>query len=356
MTQVIVVSQSRSVADRVILVIDMLGSGEFMTITINNATNKAVSDYMTVELHKRDVNNHWEGIQQLLESYMGDDSITIYEAGPLSDGRVYTQEAIKYMLETFEVTSQENGLILSAKKTIARTSFYEYLKKMAVFGFTIPRLSQLMMITSERNSFKEVQLSAMVSHVAFLKEYISRGANHDFVLSYIHFLFNIKRRVKHVVKDSTPIFATLPFPVLYTPLEMGGIGLVPYSAVGPNSDIIMYHVYNATEQDEVSHAAYILDIKINIIKDKIAESILKEQDVFRDGIDFLQKSLKNNVSVRSMEANRWLADNGFPTLKNLLYTNSPERWVKRAIADNSKIGDIIKEEKNLAAAQYKARS
>jgi hypothetical protein len=325
---------------------DQVNSGEFMTITINNMTNKANWDDIEGTLWRlhREL---WLKIRQVVEFYMGDDSMRVLTK---PDG--WDLESRMVIRDVLASVSADNGMELSKYKTSMSLYYYEYLKKMVIRGWIIPRLSQIMILTSERSSMTEPPISQMRSYVGLVREYVSRGAHYDFCIAFIHHVWNIRRKVRFVIKGQKAFFS-LEFGLLWTPGELGGIGLVPGSLMGANADAIMYQLYSPEMRDYVSYCAYVSNVDVSIFRRKIAQEVM-EGGGFGRGVAFQKARLKPEIVARSRQAIEMLREQGI-NIGDLIYEKMPERVIRRAIADNPKLMDIVKAEKQKGANLMKSR-
>jgi hypothetical protein len=326
---------------------NMIASGEFMTITQNNMTNLANSRAIE-EVLWRDNRDLMFGLLKVFEGFMGDDSVEIDRKTKAENASAFStsfsSDELDIIRTVAEKVSAENGLKLSKNKTSVRCFYYEYLKKMAIYGWIIPRLAQLMLLTSERPSFRDPVIETFRSFSGFVKEYVSRGGDYTFSRLWLHHMWNLKRRVRYSDKGLVS-FYTMPFPVIWTPIELGGIGQLPWSMLGANTDVIMYQLYDGDMLDACSYCAHVLDVGSDVLRKKIASEVLETSEVFNVGRSFLEAQMVDSVRRRSEEAVEWLRSHKFPTPGNLSYVNQARRLVERAVSEQGKLQQIVKEEK-----------
>ena len=165
-------------------------------------------------------------------------------------------------------------------------------------------------------------------------------------------MWNVKRRVRGE-KNGEKTFFTLPFGVVWTPGENGGVGMIPHTLIGANVDALMYQMYSPEMKEYVEYCSYVIDVEDTIFRDAIAKEAM-EGEVFDSGQKWLESRLKHPIVLRSRDAESRLK------LKNikvgiLLYEKSGERIVRRAIADNPRLVQVVKEEKKSAVNRMKSK-
>jgi hypothetical protein len=335
-------------AGRWLLHTDQLGSGEFMTITINNMTNLANFRYSVDQLYLQmpEFRTYIPGEIQ----FMGDDSMSIYKkakgsiVGNGDSKSVFSSDELVKLRKVLSQAASDNGLDLSEPKTSVRCFYYEYLKKMAVYGWIISRFPQLHFLCSERPSFRDPVLETLRSYVSFASEFVSRGADPDVVMVFMLHTWNLKRRVKYRDRGVSK-FYTMPFSLYWTPLELGGIGVHPNTFYGANKDAVMYNLYSQDMNDSLSYASAIVNSVGEQFRDKIAAEILETNDVFNPGRRFLNKTLLPNVVERSIKADEHLKAVGLDVVGNLAYSKTPRRILTRALADQGKFREVLNAQK-----------
>jgi hypothetical protein len=311
--------------------IDQVVSGEFGTIVNNNFTNYA--NFLSA------INTLWAehyGLMSQIEAdpilrIQGDDSMTIFRR---ADG--WTADQIDELRQVFGDTATSNSLVLNLVKTGVRRSYYEYLKKMAIHGWVIGRLSALMIWCSERSSFGEEPITKMKSYWGLLSEYVSRGGDHDFINLVGHFSWNLMRRVKYP-KGKRNFFYTLPFGVMWSPR---GIDALPWTMVGASKGAVMNQVYHGALRRYVNYCSYIIDVQ-PLHANTIVREVM-EGGTFDKGIKFMKKHLEPAVVQNSSVARDNLARSGI-IIGKWAYDQSPTRLVTRSVADNPKFGALLRD-------------
>jgi hypothetical protein len=94
-------------------------------------------------------------------------------------------------------------------------------------------------------------------------------------------------------------------------------------------------------------------VNVNIFRQAIAAEVL-DGGTFNEGRKFLKESLNPGSVVTSEIAARELTKAGID-IGQWRYTNSPVRLIKRAIADNPRLVEIVKEEKKSAVKLMKIK-
>jgi hypothetical protein len=324
---------------------DQVNSGEYMTIVLNNMSNLANLDDIleTMWLKHNDLRSAITWTYHL----QGDDSESV-----LQKAGGWKVNEISTIRDTIESVSSSNSFELSKIKTSVRRSLYEYLKKMSIYGYIIGRLSALMILCSERNTFSEPVVEMMRSYNGLLSEYVSRGGDHQFITYLSAFTWNFKRRVKVRTPKMNELY-TLPMGILWTPGELGGIDMIPWSLIGASKSSLMYQLYRGSFRDYITYCIEILDVNVNIFRQAIAAEVL-DGGTFNEGLKFLKESLNPGSVVTSEIAARELTKAGID-IGQWRYTNSPVRLIKRAIADNPRLVEIVKEEKKSAVKLMKIK-
>jgi hypothetical protein len=223
---------------------------------------------------------------------------------------------------------------------------------MAIYGFVIPRLSALQLLTAERNAFSEPVIEMMRSYSSFTSEYVSRGGDHWFAILWLHMMWNLKRKVKYSQRGSIE-FYRLPFGILWTPGELGGIDMIPWTLMGASKSSLMYQVYEGEIRDYINYCAHLIDVNTSIFREAIAREVFSG-DTFRKGTEFLEKHLDDTRRMESHKANERLKSLNIDIGK-WRYDLAAERFVKRAIADNPRLVEIVREEKKKMAGLIRSR-
>jgi hypothetical protein len=126
-----------------VIELDQLLSGEFMTIAINNMSNRAnylrfLNEVLAAEPEIS------EQFRFLFFHIMGDDSIAFANLGGGWNAKLYDSYVSKFVQ-----SSAESGFELNYTKTVFRRYYGEYLKIRFIYGYFIP-LQHIQAIDSER--------------------------------------------------------------------------------------------------------------------------------------------------------------------------------------------------------------
>jgi hypothetical protein len=314
---------------------DMLNSGEYLTIIINNMKNDSTLSWI-------DSKQSLQGFDRLLKlvdrKLMGDDSISFYEIIP---GNEPSTDDLTRFIENVSDGAGECGLAVNADKTDFRFFAYSYLKKMAVYGWTIPRWLQLQMICAERVNQQLDFRENIAGHSSLMVEALSRGGSYEFLKRLEFYLGNTKRNVKVKTRDGQSL-QPFPFQVLYTPRALNGVGLSSDTMIGANKDALAYYRPGSL-REEYNRVSFIGNIKPGMIKAAIAEQVV-ETDTFKPGIQFQKSVLNDERSRNSVLATARLESHGI-SVGEMGYNFSPIRIVRAAIKDNPKLEKIVLEEK-----------
>jgi hypothetical protein len=176
-------------------------------------------------------------------------------------------------------------------------------------------------------------------------EFVARGGDHQYNLYYTMFMSNIKRGIKIRKRNSErPIsFERLPLMMVYMPISLGGVGVLPYSLLGASKDAMMYIDYTPFERERVNQIAFILSNVGGTSLDSISEGVMKDE-TFSKGLRFTSERLLGDRIKRSRNAQVKLREFGIDIGK-FAYELSPKRYVKAAIEDNPRLAGIIEEDK-----------
>jgi hypothetical protein len=127
--------------------------------------------------------------------------------------------------------------------------------------------------------------------------------------------------------------------------------MAPWSMLGANVDILMYQMMSPQLRDAVSLSSWTADVNVSIFRETIAKSILREDPQFNPGISFLRKQQHAAILENSARAIEVLRRKGLEGPGRFSYANEPERLVTRALSEEGKLQNIVKEEKNDAVRQ-----
>jgi hypothetical protein len=253
------------------LVIDMLESGEFMTLDINNLTNRALASQLFDEL-ATDV--EWRNNTELLRMlFMGDDSIAFWFIVNSKD-EAQLFRLIEFYSKTAIDLAAESGFDLNKLKTVVRLFYYEYLKKRALYGYSIP-LRHVQLFSSERVNTGEYVIDSLIAYASKLSTIAGRGGNHEFLRRVLLYTWLFKRGVKIYASREEDTWYYLPMALLYTPISLGGVGQIPWCIYMASKDAtIALHCYRDPKfMRWINTAATIVDHKGSDVKIRMAERV-----------------------------------------------------------------------------------
>jgi hypothetical protein len=219
--------------------VDMLGSGEFMTLSINNMTNSALTDDFTTRLALRlDL-----PYTPVARRKMGDDSEDYYYVTHAQDA-----DSLENFANLQSETFDSNGQDLNVLKTVTRYYYSEYIKKRNIFGKHSPRL-HLQYFAQERVSRNSDIMDELRSKRSTYNSMIARGSDPLFMRRLMFFMYVMRAQERYdvprkrnaarsVVKAGTDIYLVFyPVAGFFTPVALGGLGCTIPSIIGSSSDI-----------------------------------------------------------------------------------------------------------------------
>jgi hypothetical protein len=319
------------------LVLDMLQSGELMTINFNNATNRANARAV---LRKMTEDKIFDVLKLLKTAFMGDDSAKFW--------RIPTPEHMSFALQSalVDISAEVaglNGLDLNKYKTVVRNSYYEYLKVKFVFGRMIPLL-HIQLFSSENPSLNQHPVNEMVSYAGTVRTFIFRGGNEVFLHRMVHFTWRMRSNVRYALsKDRNKQFY-LPMAAVWTPTRMGGVGLIPWCSVGASRDAIIAILarYNVNFKNLVERAAFVLKINTSRLAKNITDMLIEGKDTtprnpFKGGIDETRYHMPISRVKSAIEAKRRLDSVNAPQLGNMYYVDLPHVAIAKILEGGKKL-------------------
>jgi hypothetical protein len=217
---------------------DQLLSGEFMTSMTHNVTNSIATKMIAEEIQSLGtrMRNALEHAKMTYVNITGDDVVSIFEVSGWSDDHQFIIEnAIERVIRKLDMT-------LNTFKTAVRRFFAEYLKKIAVYGVSIPNALRLRTLETEKGS--DVNLREVYSmFTSRFTERVARGADHGKSLKFRNMLVMLKTRVRQSFTRSgrkVAAYTILPAVVPFAPNEYGGGGVNRTSLIAPNTDVAVW--------------------------------------------------------------------------------------------------------------------
>jgi hypothetical protein len=232
--------QSDSYNRSVLLKIDMLGSGEFMTLSINNMTNVALSDYFLHLMASKPYN-----FITFKRRKMGDDSeeyaiLNKVDANTLEDIALTNARAF-----------EDNGHELNIEKTVTRFHYSEYIKKRCIYGCEVPRHHVQYFAKERETRFSDV-LEELRSKRSLYNTMLRRGSSPVFLQRLLFFMYlircqerqrvvsqkerNLAKRERRRPRGDIRIVYYPPIG-FFVPVGLGGIGCTFFGISGTSTDL-----------------------------------------------------------------------------------------------------------------------
>jgi hypothetical protein len=333
-----------------VLVVDMVMSGEFGTITLNNITNYA--SFKSIILMMRE---HPE-LKKLIDKqfrvqkkqFQGDDSYVVLALADYARVEV-AKDVIRKMpgLEPDVVTlfltemtniAEMNNLEINWVKTLAAVFKMSYLKKTFQYGVYQPRKFQIQATTRERGEISTNRIEVLTGLGLKHTERVSRGHGHQSNLDFLMFLGATTLRVlsSQGNYDSRDDY-WLPNALIYTPISMGGCGFYPKSIMGASKDAVLYLLYNRVDRWVINKAHHIVKGFKRFADDERVAAI-KSSPVFATGVAKVKETLRPDRLKGSAAAVKRLAEKGIKVASP--YHTYPENLLKRVLEDDAKSKEL----------------
>jgi hypothetical protein len=222
------------ITDYVVLRTDMLLSGEYLTRYYNDMTTFAF--FLYCEENMREMNSHWT-IREV--KIQGDDVIEVRDVSHAF--QTMSQEKKVAFVQAYRDRRSELaklcGLKINPLKFVVSPIMFEFLKKMMVLGVFWPRYMQagVGQNESERVDRSVDPISRMISRIGQAREYLFRGGPFLETMLRIYHEWNLVRRVNMSKRGR----AVIPYAVLFAPLGHRGVGMIPWTIVDPNVDVLL---------------------------------------------------------------------------------------------------------------------
>jgi hypothetical protein len=313
------------VAGPVQIVLDQLLSGEHGTLIINNATHMAYQDYYIEAM-----GSEFPFIFDQT-SMQGDDEITLWRPINFLIKKPAEQaEIVGRLLDTLEKAASDNSMKISGKKTWARLRAFEYLKKMGMWGYVIPRITQLQLNEKERNARGEPPISRMRSRVGEFREWVMRGGDLIKALTRMHIEWALIRVVKGVGTKDSRITVEIPYEAMWAPQGKGGVGALPYNLMDPNVDaLIEMNVYGEPVDSRIAAWVQASRGSSSSVEKEIASQLVTQ---FQKGVELIKKTDDPVRVENSLTAARQLRERYYSyTPGSATYANRHELLVREMI-------------------------
>jgi hypothetical protein len=224
--------------------LDMMASGRYDTLAQNNVVTYAFLKSVLSNLGKyepvKDSALQW--VEILDFNYLriqGDDSLMGATIRQTLDRKQWA-EIVYNFKDMLEQVAAVTGMTMARQKTVMRSGFFEFLKKMAVYGYLIPRSLQVSPDDSENVDRFIDPVSRMVSRLAVWREWVFRGGSYGTAIRNILFEWDVSRIV---LDTKTGAKVALPFELLYVPKRYGGVGMLPWNFLDANTDFLIMSPY-----------------------------------------------------------------------------------------------------------------
>jgi hypothetical protein len=310
--------------DYIVVRLNMLLSGEYMTRYFNDMTTFSYLMYVESKLKRFHV-DMW--IERL--SVQGDDTIEVRTMSHrlLNMSDVEMAAFCKEYAQARSDLATECGLKLNPLKFGFSDSYYEYLKKAGMCGWVIPRAMQTVVgiYESERIDRTEDPLTRMRARVSQYREAMFRGTDFITTMMMLYTDWTFIRKVKF----GPGISADIPFEVLFTPLSSGGIGLLPWTIIDPNVDILIQSIeypYRAQLIIQEWSKAYKMYNDSSLTT--IARGLTTE---FEKGIKWIDQYTDRDVLRKANDSYNWLLERGYRD--NATYADRAKKTIEETVQD-----------------------
>jgi hypothetical protein len=340
--------------------LDMLRSGERVTLDYNNVSNYANFVYTLEQLRKLEEVKF--NISLLRVRFMGDDE---YEMWYIVNRDKWTVEVHDKVATISEESAQANGFKLNKFKTSIRIFYYEFLKKKWIHGIHFP-LVHMQMFSAENVTIPVSPVQLIIGYGQTAAAYAWRAGAEVLCRRVLYHTWNIVRRIKMPVTFNKNQFFYLPFATIWTPISLGGVGHVPFTLYGASKDgaIILMLKKNLTWRKLVENAAHVLDVRITskrrivaTILAKAGENIKKgmptdaqlldtdgnviSNDPLGKGIKAYQDIINRSGRMKSaFEAFNHAKDNRWPRAEEVYYGNAARNAARKAVESSSKLVEL----------------
>jgi hypothetical protein len=349
------------------LKLDMVFSGELMTLNVNNLTNRA-----SMRCYVKTMPEFLRTMNLLRALYQGDDLIIFWELPKTTEGPKFTQKMHKGLVTHAVDNASNNGLVVSEVKTVTRIFFYEYLKKIFLYGRFIP-LQLMQLLSRERIEVNSPNLEIVRGIRATCERLVMRGFDHDFCLNFVVYSYLVKSGVRvrggwgKVFKPGTSGWYYFPIEVLFTPNRAGGVGLHPETVMFVSADMMImdFFYHKAPEMvDRLRRSIAILQTEIKSPKDFVISALegkkrgiitlngKKDDDPFYRGRKYIretqdQERVKTAYRVKeSVES--------YIKIQDMFYGNLDESLLQSALRSNIGTKQFEIEAARSAGFQYAA--
>jgi hypothetical protein len=161
----------------------------------------------------------------------------------------------------------------------------EFLKKMAAYGYIIPRILQMSLSDSERVDRFQSPVARMDARLSEYRERVFRGGDYESSTRMIYAEWNLARAViDPTVRDPDKAKLFIPFFVIWVPKRYGGVGMLPWNWLDPNQDLLIMHpdYYPFPAEIRRQMNAWVMASQRTELRDSVGAIVKGLTDYFRD--------------------------------------------------------------------------
>jgi hypothetical protein len=303
----------------VIMRVDQVTSGEYMTFVINTLNNVALTKTL-LEFGK----NSWDLVTLDAAHFMGDDSLLF-----LKSTRHLGVKEIDDILKQDSDIMADNGHEINPAKTSFRRFRAEYLKKTSVYGMNLP-LRHTQLFSSERPKNMGNPVEHLIGYNSTLSMSAYRGGDHDMLCELGFYTWLIHRKVSSI-REKVKTWKFFPVGLYFTPISLNGVGAFPGTVVGASQDgaIVMESKYDQDLYHVINEAASAVTKGYKLSANEIADALIEEK-WFEPGIDFSKQNLDGRMAEISYNLCEDFRSRGVPFPMRYAYMNQPSEFAKRS--------------------------
>jgi hypothetical protein len=293
-------------------------------------------------------------VMHLKQNITGDDRIDLFRVlAELSPEEIYT------ISKTVSETSLDNGLPVNLVKMGLRFGMVEYLQKMFLYGRSIPLAFRIDLFSTENevDAMDNIEMTGI--KLGLVHELYSRGGNNT-VLNHYWTFFAARRMqpkfrkplegARQVTSNASSM--TIPYELLWTPKEFGGLGKMQETVVMGNSLvdaklIIRYAVQYPTSMTS-RKAMSMSFIGAQVKQTMRLPNFYKELPDIKEKTDAVIADIPYKVTSASTEAHKWFESRDpdlHKRLTNFLPTESPKDKVNKSLGALKEVKQQVKKQK-----------
>jgi hypothetical protein len=338
-----------------ILALDVLRSGELVTLAFNSLNNIANYNCWLDYYPLKEALVYWFSVQ-------GDDSLMILE---MNQG-VFTRAWSDDFANTFSKISNVNGLLINPDKVSLRINAGEYVKIMYYLCCEISRPSLL--FENSEKPMVDLPIPMMRSMLGKFATMVARGADHSYVTRLAHFFWAFRRSYLGSVSYTERHSYFLPFSALYVPKSDGGVGMVPHTVMMQSADVVIVEEIRHRTEAEIKMfmaAKRMLRVQpqgrervIDTMmrgwyeggsEPSVARSSADQEFItpFQRGVDYIRGSQPHQRVMASKQAVAELDSIGF-NFSNMAYERMPENMVRTIVSSTGSLRNEDRHQKTNA--------